>query len=164
MRKRKRVLGLSLAELMVALGVIAIGMAGVAASLFFGFKKSGHGEHLAVATNQARVIIETIQGQSMIGLAVPKDGNQLPDDTTGLNDPPGADPVPLDAPPFPQNTFTLPEREIGMYQRTINMERLGAAGTIEDTLVRVTVTIYWQQEGVVHSAPVTAILEAPPRV
>ncbi len=159
--RRKRRAGLSLAELMVALGVIAVGMSGVAASLIFGFQKSNHGDRIAIATNHARILVDLIQNRSLISLAPVKDGNGLPDAASGLNDAANAQPRPISDAPFQQNDFTMPERDLSNYKRKITMVRRGAVNTEQGNLVTVTVNIYWEDEGVPRHAATSAVVFAP---
>lgn len=168
MLKRKKGRGLSLAELLVAMAVIAIGMSGVAASLYFGFQKSQHGDKISTASNHARTLIELAVGRNLNdgGTIVPLDAQGLPTATSGLNDATTDPPVPLASAPFFDNDF-LPVGEAGSvdpraylddFQRKIQITRLGAAGTPEEFLERMTVTIYWEEKGGRHNVSLSAII------
>jgi prepilin-type N-terminal cleavage/methylation domain-containing protein len=168
MFKRKNRRGVSLAELLVAMAVIAIGMSGVAASLYFGHQKSQHGDKIATATNHARTLIELAVGRNYNdgGTIVPLDGVGLPTADSGLNDAAADSPRALAAAPFTENDF-LPVAEAGEvnprsyledFQRKIQITRIGAAGTPDEFLQRMTVTIYWEEKGGRHNVSLAAII------
>jgi prepilin-type N-terminal cleavage/methylation domain-containing protein len=156
---RRKQWGYSLVEILIAMAVIAIGMAGVAATLIFGSQKAKHGDKLGTATHHARILVETCIGQNLIDLANPKGGDGLPDNTTGLNDLP-TDPFrPLDDPPFFENGFMVDRAEdLDAFKRKITLQRKGAIGTIEDALVVMTVTVQWEDKGVKRDVKLTSIV------
>lgn len=149
------------------MGVIAVGLAGVAATLYFGHQKSQHGDRVAEATNLARTIIELSVGRSFLdnNTNVPLQPNGLPTNASGLNDPPTATPRPLLDPPFNASDF-LPISEAGVdrwaylrdYQRRIIVTRVGAAGTPEELLLRMNVTLFWEEKGGRHNVSLSAIV------
>jgi prepilin-type N-terminal cleavage/methylation domain-containing protein len=168
--------GFTMAELMIAIAVLSIGLSGVAASLYFGFSRSNAGDDLATAGQYSRMVIELIKGRNYLDLA-PKAGNGLPTAASGVNDPANADPVPLADPPLQPDAFLAYNYEDGedgaaetaakgrtladleKYTRKVQVERVSnTAGTPEFNLIRLTVTIYWEEKGVEKSVATTAIV------
>ena len=154
--------GLSLMEILIALGVIAVGMAGVSASLIFGASKANYGSNLETATRHARTIIEEIEGRNLVS-APPLDANNLPLATSGVNDLDGDPPrdllaVPLNDPKyFPSQD--LVGKDAGKYLRKVQLRRRGAKGTPGENLVDIKVTMYWDDKGVRKSVITTAVTQ-----
>lgn len=166
-----------MAELMIAIAVLAIGLSGVAASLYFGFQKSNAGDDLATAGQYSRMVIELVKGQNLIDLSAPKGADGLPLPTSGVNDTAGEAPRALAAPPLLPDAFlayTYSDSEDGgeevaakgrtlsdleRYTRKIQIERLSNdTDEPEYRLVRLTVTIYWEEKGVDKSVATTTII------
>lgn len=155
MLKRRDKAGVSLAELLIAIAVIVVGMSGVAASLYFGFTKSKHGDEVADATQYARMLID-LTSKLDLANGFPLDSNNLPKSDSGINDSTGQAPRKLDDPPFDYTQFTgwwttnvsydKSKAMLGHYTRNIRIERIGASGSTEEHLGRITVTIYWPKE------------------
>ena len=154
-------------EVLVALGVIAVGMAGVTASLIFGAAKSNYGNDLETATRVSRTIIEEIEGRNLVSTP-PLGGDNLPTKTSKINDFPTDPPRPLLEPPlndpkyFPSNGSTNNldfEKLNDKFTRKIEMQRRGAKGTTGENLVDIKVTIYWQDKGVQKSVVTTAVAQ-----
>lgn len=168
---RKNRAGISLMELLIALAVISIGMAGVAASLYFGSVKSRHGDTLATATNYSRILIEIASGRNYLDKDI-STATGLPKDDSGMNDATTQAPRLLEDPPFSAEDFLAypypdsedhpnpeePSRDIRKFTRNIRIERVGEKGTPEEFLARMIVTVYWEDKGVERSASTTAIL------
>lgn len=165
-----------MAELMIAIAVLAIGLSGVAASLYFGFQKSNAGDDLATAGQYSRMVIELIKGRNCLDLA-PKGGDGLPTAASGVNDTDAQAPRPLADPPLQPDAFlaytyadaddggaetaakgrTLSDLE--RYTRKVQVERLSnTAGTPEYGLVRLTVTVFWEEKGVDKSVSTTSLV------
>lgn len=167
-KKRTKPRGVSLAELIIAMAVIAIGLSGVAATLYFGTQKSGHGDKIAQATNHARTLIELAVGRNYNDGTIPIDtSTNLPTVDSGMNDAEDADPRALDALPFTSADF-LPVAETGVvdpraylkeFTRKIQISRVGTvAGEPEEFLERIKVTIYWEEKGGRHNVSLSAII------
>lgn len=166
MLKRRDRAGISLIELMIAIAVIVVGMSGVAASLYFGFAKSRHGDDIATATQYSRMLIEIGAGRNFVDQNLDA-GTRLPSSTSGMNDTDAEAPRALDAPPYDAGDFLAypyvadgdePSRDLGKFTRKIQMQRVGAKGTPEEFLARITVTLYWDDKGAQRSVSTSAIL------
>lgn len=161
MLNRKRRAGVTLLELLIAMGVIAVGMSGVAAALIFGVTKSNYGSNIAVATHHARTLMETTLGRTLVSSDAFNDSaTGLPRSDSGLNDTDGEAPRALNAPPFedPKIHQSISPEELGLYTRKIQMTRRGAKGTVGEFLVTMSVTIYWQDKGVQKSVTTTSVI------
>lgn len=149
--------GFSLVEVMFALTIILVGLAGVTGALIFGMGAGRHGDTMATASHHARTLIETAAGRDYISLAADLSGpDGMPGATSGLNDDDAADPVALDAAPF--EAVFLPDANIQPFRRKIRTVRKGAKGTIEGSLALMTVEIFWDEKGVERSVEITAAL------
>ncbi len=159
--------GFTLAELMVSLGVIAIGIVGLASSLYFGFIQSQHGDRISKATQQARVLIETTRGNSLSSNSEYLNlGTNLPRTDSGLNDDFEVnsfdDARPLYDPPFDvEISHLMPPQETSRFRRRITLERTGLAGEVGENLLRMSVTIYWQEKEKLKHVTTTGILTHP---
>jgi type II secretory pathway pseudopilin PulG len=163
MPNRMRRAGISLLELMVAMGVIAVGLSGVAAALIFGVTKSNYGAQLELATNHSRTLVETIQGRGLVSKAPLDGGTQLPLNDSGVNDKDTDPPRKLTDPPFQDPTLhpAIDPEDLGHFTRKIQMKRRGGKGTTGENLVDVVVTIYWEEKGVEKSVKTTAVIQTP---
>ncbi len=157
MFKRRKKAGVTLLELLIAIAVIVIGLSGVAASLYFGFEKSKHGDEFAQATQYSRMLIEFVSKMDLKNGFPPLGGNGLPQNGSGINDNTGQAPRHLTEAPFEPKQFLgywseddalndESRRQLDRYTRNIRLERLGAKGTPEEFLGRITVTVYWPKE------------------
>lgn len=167
-RKRR---GVSLAELLVAIGVIAVGLSGVAASLYYGHAKSKHGDDLAKAAQYSRMLIEIATSRNFIDSNIALGANGLPAPTSGMNDSASQAPRDLVAPPFAPKDFLGywntteserddTERELLRFKRNIRVERVGTKGSAQEHLARITVTVHWveKKEGGKNYASTSAIV------
>jgi prepilin-type N-terminal cleavage/methylation domain-containing protein len=68
-RLRTRPNGFSLAEVLVALFVIVVGIAGITSTIWWATKRSDSGKVVTEASNHARSIYETILSKELIGKA-----------------------------------------------------------------------------------------------
>ncbi len=162
LRMNKLNRGLSLVEVMIAMAVILVGLAGVTSSLIFGLRAGHHGELLTDATNLARLIIETEIGRDYISSATDVDGDNMPGANSGLNDAAGVTRA-IDAFPFEDDFMqdlvgTTSGRSTGHFERHIEVTRLGASGTPEEFLATMTVTISWEEKGVDKDVTMSAIV------
>lgn len=151
-RRRRKELGFSLAEVLIAMFVIVVGIAGVTATIWWGSTKADAGKLIQEASNLGRYMMETVAIRSR-PLAV--DAPAWPTATSGMND--AADVRrPLDAAPFDagllnvnyiQNTILNSQSNISRFRRNITCTRLpGGAANYADSLCTVTIRIYWQDK------------------
>lgn len=163
--------GVSLVELLIAIGVLAVGLSGVAASLYYGHAKSKHGDDLARAAQYSRMLIEIATSRNFVDTAVPIGDDGLPTPESGVNDSSTEPPRELVAAPYTPKDFIGywsdseadrddTQRELLRYKRNIRMERVGTEDTPEENLVRVHVTVYWEKkkEGGKNSVSTSAIV------
>ncbi len=139
--------GFSLVEVLVAMFIIVVGIAGVTSTLYWGVQKSDAGKEVSEASNLARICMETliVRGSFVAG--------------TNVNDAPAARTL-LDAPPLAATDFTtVGKTEAGAYhnvastvnsrrfRRNISFTRLNNTTTAYDyPLCRATVRIYWEDK------------------
>lgn len=129
--------GFSLIEVMVAVGVLAVGILGVFACFAFGMRAEELADRKTQATYRARQLVDLIRTRNLPFLGVCP-----PPTSSGLNDPPGQK-RPLNDPPF-ANDFAS---DTG-FSRSIRIERVSnnPADYAYD-MVRVRVVLYWNQKG-----------------
>jgi type II secretory pathway pseudopilin PulG len=143
--------GLSLIEVVFAVGVIAVGLLGLVSVLVSGTRAADFGINTSRATSRARDILEIIRAE---GLAFEHDKYPgLPDEDSGLNDPPDAR-IPLDAVPPLRVGGTLADKytedgeTAARFTRNIKTERItNDANDHRYPILKVTVTIYWMERG-----------------
>lgn len=175
MRNSKSGSGVSLAELLIAMAVIAIGMSGVAASLYYGQRQSQHGDELAKASQYAKTLIELCRARSFAGSST-LDGDGLPNEDSGINDNADQPPRELSFFPYEEKDFLgywtdveadqdNSAREMERFTRHIRMERISAEGEPNDALARMTVTVYWEakSEGGKNHVTLSALIPMEPR-
>lgn len=170
MTMRKAPRGYSLAEVMIAMAILAIGMAAVAATLIYGSQKSKHGDSITQAVQHARTLVEVTMGQGFNDNAALVDaGTGLPKTESGLNDTATQDFRALDDPPFSASLF-LPDRALGdegrtgsghleKFKRKITMVRRGVPA---DGLALMTVTVQWEEEGAKRNVSLSAVIPDQP--
>lgn len=151
---RRRGRAFTLVEILVALGVLAIGILGVTAVFIFGISSTEHGKNLSKATTYGRDILEIIRTHGLIPLA----GTIPPPASSGLNDPPSAR-VALNQSPHGSFAQAMPANT-GFF-RNIKTERASTDPTSHlYNVYKVTVTIYWKEKGVERSMEMTAFAKA----
>lgn len=157
--KRRKTVGLTLAEVLVAIFVILIGVSGVTATIWWGFQKQDQGKLITEASNIGRIIMENIIIQGTVGTQ--PNTTTWPTPATGLNDSPGdrrdilAAPIPFSvvntltdhlgaessATPTHHNIFS----DITRFKRNITCVRLAPNNTTAlGRLCRLTVTIFYR--------------------
>ncbi len=145
--------GFSLAEVMVAMFVIVVGIAGVTSTIWWGMQKSDSGKLINEASNIGRVIVENIVAQGMIGNATPAPP-AWPNALSGINDS-ATDRRELDAAPL--NTVVLDHianavdnthSDWNRFRRNIRCVQMGAPGSgiYDEVLCTLSVRIYWQEK------------------
>jgi len=130
-------------EVLVVIGVLAVGLLAISASVIYGLKANQHGARLTEAGAHGENLINRIRLQN------------LPF-TAPINDAVSAR-VPLNAPPFaaffPANT---------PFTRSIQMQQLSGVPTnYQYDLSRVTVTLYWSERGVEQSMQLVTLHRRP---
>lgn len=146
--KKIRTLGVSLVEVLIALFVISVGIMGVMAALTWGVQHSDSGKVMTEATTLARTFTETIR---LRGIKSPFPAYY----TNSVADRVALDAAPFDGPdsiylkvikgPTDANT----QSSLARFQRNISIKKLDkkpADPPHVDSLARLSVKIYWQEE------------------
>ncbi len=153
MRRRHRS-GFSLAELLIAMFIVVVGLAGVTAALAYGVKNSTRGRDLAEATQVARTFFEAIQGNSLID-SVEMD-EEWPGPESMINDPPEVRRL-LNEAPFGSVNFT--PNQVTRFRRNIAVERVAEpTDGHRSSLARVTVKVTWQDAQGEHKSELIGVV------
>ena len=140
---RKKLGGTSLIEVLIAVFVVAVGILGTGASLFFGLKSEKNSEARTAAVNNGRELVSRLQsGNIVVGeLADIPNSLILEGDFFDDSDNETQPRTPLDAPPFDDI-----ENPWGMTRR-IEAARLVPENSddFRDGLVSMRVTVYWNE-------------------
>ena len=86
MRRLRRRLGFTLAEVLIAMFVLTVGIAGVTASLWWATKNQGAGREMTEASNHGRVLMEALISSMEVNWTALKGGNAWPDQNSGVNE------------------------------------------------------------------------------
>ncbi len=152
--KRIRERGFSLAEVLIAMFVIVVGISGVTATIWWGSSKSDSGKLIQEASNVGRIIMESMA--TKVDFAGLKSGGWFPA-SSGINDAPN-DRRAINAAPLGVigvlptqhilNTSDNTHSNLDRYLRNITCTRLAAAGsgTYDESLMTVRVSTYWQDK------------------
>lgn len=157
MKRKKQHAGFSLAEVLVAMFVIIVGIAGTTSVIWWGLMQEDAGKSIHEASNIGRIITENILASNPIPQAA--NGQPWPGADSGLNDAPDVR-RPLNAPPngvaaslFENNGRGLGEvaslgnihSNLGRFTRNITVTRLAEPGSedFNSDLALLTVRIYW---------------------
>lgn len=125
-------------EILVALGVLAVGILGVCSVFAFGTRAAGQGARITDATARCRQIVDLMRARNLPFGWTPS----LPPGSSGLNDA-EASRRDLAAPPF---SADLPS-DTG-FTRNIKVEWVSqTAGDYRNILTRITVGVYWFDHG-----------------
>ena len=155
-RRAQNSKGFTLAEVLVAMFVIVIGIAGVTSSIFWGLKHQDSGKSITEASNHGKLILErlAIEGQLLNITTWPADGS-------GINDSSASTRRDVYAAPFAAlKDFQLGQKVVAgagsqsnigsdtsRFKRNITTERLTPVNSPVDdyksNLAKVTVRIYW---------------------
>lgn len=156
--RRRKTLGLTLAEVLVAIFITVVGISGVTSVLWWGLQKQDHGKLISEASNLGRIILENIIIQGAVGLT--PNTTTWPGTASGLNDA-AATRHEILAAPIPFSVINTMTEHLGgasasadhhnifsnidRFRRNISVERLGVDNsTSEGRLCRMTVAIYYQ--------------------
>lgn len=155
--------GFSLAEVLVAMFVIVVGISGVTSAIYWGTAKADTGQNISQASNYARVLMETIVLKGLVKQETVNKGSNLPSAASGINDPPTAR-IPVFDPPSDfsalTNDFAISDSsgKRDRYRRNISTVRLAPANSTDAlggnhfaNMFRVTVTVYWNDGGTADS-------------
>lgn len=143
--------GFSLMEILVAVGVLAIGLLTLVGAVAYGLSVASEGEKHHQAVEHARRLIALTRARDLpyTQPTVP------PGPTSGINDAPSVR-RPLGAPPFAGDGFPP---DAG-FERNIRLD-WDYPGYRADRLVKVTVTLYWQSKGRERSLTLTGVHKQP---
>lgn len=146
--------GFSLAEVLIAIVITVIGLAGVTTALVYGVKNSARGKDITESAQLARTVLEYIQGTNLIDTSSPDE--PWPVAESGLNDPEQARQL-LNSTPFGGVVFT--PQQVARYKRNIRVERLSEdENSHRFGLARVTVTITWQDNQGEHKSEMVGVV------
>ena len=164
----KRHKGFSLVEVLIAMFVIVVGVAGVTATMWWAAKRSDSGKVMSEASNIARFISETIRTQGYL------QQTNLPDLASGLKDGP-TDRRGIYDPPFSavllgmghitgqkaeKETF---QSDVDRFRRNVTYDRLNGAGSAHAAnMALLIVRIYWNEEGFERHVTVESLLPIAP--
>jgi type II secretory pathway pseudopilin PulG len=147
-----RTRGFSLGEILVALGVLSIGILGICSTLALGTRAEGEAQRITEATAYTREIIDLIRSRNLDFAAWPG----LPSRASGINDGPDARQA-LNAAPFAAD---LPKGT--PYHRNVRIERMPVASTdYRAAIVIITATVTWFEGGQEHSTTFQAYHRQP---
>jgi Tfp pilus assembly protein PilV len=142
--------GISLAEVLVAMFVIIVGISGVTATIWWGMKQTDHGKIISEASNLGRLCTENIIIRGLITAAP----GAWPAANSGLNDSAterrAVAAVPLDILSFDiigadGTALNNVASEATRFSRNISCTRLAPSGnTYDSELCVLTVRIYWR--------------------
>lgn len=148
--------GFSLAEVMIAILVIVIGLAGVTASLVYGVKNSKRGREVSESSQISRAVFEYMQNTNLIDMADLDRPTEWPDEDSGINDKEEERRL-LNDPPF-GGVYFRPEY-VAQYRRNIKIERVSNDITSHrHKLARVTVRIYWSEGPIEHHSELIGMI------
>ena len=156
---QKWIAGYSLAEVLVALSILAVALLGTAAALHYGMQAALHGSLMTEASTNARALLEV-----MIAENRPFASSNLPDSSSGYNDAAGVT-RPLNAAPFNLADYHL--EAASRYQRHIEVCHYTASGDSaaarawKDDVRQVSVTVSWSESGRARSVRLTSFCRRP---
>jgi prepilin-type N-terminal cleavage/methylation domain-containing protein len=146
--------GFSLAEVMIAILVIVIGLAGVTASLVYGVRNSTKGKDISDSAQLARTLFEYTQGTTLIDSV--DAGESWLNNESGLNDGPTVRRL-LNSEPFGGVVFT--PQQVERYKRNIKVERLSNEETSHQyQLARVTIKVTWEDSQGEHNSELIGVI------
>lgn len=179
--------GFSLAEVLVAMFVIVVGLSGVTSSLWWATDRADSGKFLTEATNHGRALFEVIASEGMIVKAAELSADKTwPDGSNGLVDELESDRTPLTAPPFDNANLAFQiqakgqaagplssggtgskdelSSELEKFRRNIDITRKvpGVGAPVEafvDRLAVVRIRIYWNEKNHERKAEIRGVLE-----
>lgn len=99
--------GFSLAEVMVAMFVILVGISGITSTIWWGTQRADSGQLVTEASNHARTLFETVVSRNLVKLAADSNGGNFPvaGGTFGLVSANASTRTPVYAAPFDKATI-----------------------------------------------------------
>lgn len=143
MERRRRRVGYSLIEILMAVFVLAVALLGTVAALHYSVRGSLHGSLYTEASSHARAIMEVMLSENRAFLSA-----SLPAATSGINDAAGVT-RPLNEAPFAQTEYRFPN--LSRFRRSIWVQEVRslndsvAARAWRSDLRQITVTVYWNE-------------------
>jgi prepilin-type N-terminal cleavage/methylation domain-containing protein len=120
--------GFTLIEAMIALGILALGMAAVAVALVTGLKHAGQSRALTQALYLAQQQIEAVQAMTAADVLALRDAATYPNDPTNPIDP---DPGDQDVVTYNRRWLVDPDTpEAGVMRVTVQVDWQDARGTV----------------------------------
>jgi prepilin-type N-terminal cleavage/methylation domain-containing protein len=152
--------GFTLAEVLIAIFVIVVGVAGVTATIWWALQKQDSGKLMTEASNHARVLFERIQANGPILIS----GSTWPSVGSPINDEPDAR-RPLYDPPFVGLGVHIQGQDVDVdntanelerFTRNIRCTRMVPSNPPDDDylgeLALVQVRVFWQEKNHERSA------------
>lgn len=152
--------GFSLAEVLVAMFVIVIGISGVTSAIYWGLENQDSGKSISEASNHAELLLERV----VLGIAGPGAFNTSDSERTDLYAPPfdgladyrlGQSQIIGQSGSVIGSAANL-ENEIARFKRNIQVEPLTSSNGVNayrTTMNLATVKVYWTEKG--HERHVT---------
>ena len=135
-----------MSEVLIAMVVLAIGVAGVSGAVVYGTRHADSGAFVTESTEVARSLFEEIQGGSLVDTLSP--GEPWPGPDSGLVD--GAE-VRKQLNEAPFGALNFPGTYLESYRRRILVERLSPdSNSLEYEMARVTIEIFWSDPNGEH--------------
>ena len=137
--------GYSLAEVLVAVSILAVALLGTAAALHYGMQAVLHGSLMTEASTNARTLLEVMLAENRAFSSA-----SLPTSSSGLNDTPGTTRA-LNAAPFNLADYHLASGS--RYLRHIEVQDYAqpsdsaAAHAWKDDVRQISVSIFWTESG-----------------
>lgn len=142
--------GISLAELLIAIFVVSVGVLGTVSALWYGIRSEKYSERRANAVFQAREMVNAIRegnypfngGSDNNGIPWMTVGSELNDGDYDADSDDDGDRRPFNAPPF-ENLY--PTNEFN-FQRRVEMKQLStSSSSYESDLAAIKVTLFWNE-------------------
>lgn len=159
--------GMSLIEVLIAIGVVATGLLGLLSVFIAGQRATDFGANISVATGYCRDILEIVRAQGLVFNYGDTGGiPNLPPADSGLNDGPSVRRDLNATPPIAFSSLVsdfsdLANENVGdqtRFTRNITTERIATGPTdYRNPLFRVTARVYWMERGVERTVKLVAV-------
>ncbi len=163
-RRRRRIVAMSIVEVIVAIGVVATGVLGLLSVFIAGQRASTMGQNLSVATGYSRDFLEIIRSRGLAFQFGETGGTpNLPPATSGLNDGSASRKELHVTPPIAFNEVAIENPgHRTQFKRNITTERVvNTASDYRSSMFRVTVRVFWFERGVEKVVKMVAITRQP---
>lgn len=142
----RRKLGFSLVEVLIAMGVLSIGLLGVISTFTYGTQSQGHAQQMSQAVNRAREIMDVIRQENWA--FNPPAGTTWTSATGWAS----STRTPLDAAPFDSTTG------VDALPANTNLTRnVHVTQNSSGQLATITVQVFWSVRGSEHSVELVAL-------